>query len=119
MDINSIIETKENENISDIKPGNTVKVKMKVVEGDRERIQTFEGVIIRVRPSGAGASFTVRKVFQGVGVERTFPLNSPRLEKVELVRRGKIRRSRLYYLRELSSKMAKAKVKAKERDNLR
>ncbi len=119
MDINSIVENKVNENMPDIKPGNTVKVKMKVVEGERERIQTFEGVIIRVRPGGTGASFTVRKVFQGVGVERTFPLNSPRLDNVELVRRGRVRRAKLYYLRDLSSKMAKAKVKAKERDNLR
>lgn len=119
MDINSVVETKANGEIPDFGPGDTLKVKLKIIEGDRERSQTFEGVVIRVRRGGAGANFTLRKVFQGVGVERTFPLASPRLEKVEVVRRGKVRRSRLYYLRDLSTKMARAKVKTRARDELR
>lgn len=119
MDINSIVETKVNEEIPEINPGDTVKVKMKVIEGDRERSQTFEGVVIRMRSGGAGANFTVRKVFHGVGVERTFPLHSPRLEKVEVLRYGKVRRAKLYYLRDLSSKMARHKVKSRAKDDLR
>jgi large subunit ribosomal protein L19 len=119
MDIGSVVETKANEDIPQFGPGDTLKVKLKIIEGERERSQTFEGVVIRIRRGGAGASFTLRKVFQGVGVERTFPLCSPRLEKVEVVRRGKVRRSRLYYLRNLSTKMARAKVKARGRDEVR
>jgi large subunit ribosomal protein L19 len=119
MDMNSVVETKVNESIPEINPGDTVKVKMKVIEGERERSQTFEGVVIRVRPGGAGASFTARKVFQSVGVERTFPLRSPRLEKVEVLRYGKVRRAKLYYLRNLSSKMARHKVKSRAKDELR
>ena len=80
--MSSVVENKVNENIPEINPGDTVRVKMKVIEGERERSQTFEGVVIRVRPGGAGASFTARKVFQSVGVERTFPLRSPRLAAV-------------------------------------
>jgi large subunit ribosomal protein L19 len=119
MDISSVVETKVNEDIPEINPGDTVSVKLKIIEGERERSQTFEGVVIRVRSGGTGANFTLRKVFQGVGVERTFPLYSPRLEKVEILRRGRVRRARLYYLRELSSKMAKAKVKSRAKDELR
>ncbi len=119
MDINSIVETKVNEDIPEFSPGDTIKVKLKIIEGERERSQTFEGVVIRKRPSGAGANFTLRKVLQGVGVERTFPLHSPRLEKVDVVRKGRVRRAKLYYLRELSSKMAKAKVKSRAKDELR
>jgi large subunit ribosomal protein L19 len=119
MDMRSVVETTPNENVAEFKSGDTVRVKMQVVEGQRVRAQVFEGVVIRVRRSGAGASFTVRKVFQGVGVERTFPLNSPRLEKVEVLRHGKVRRTKLYYLRELSSKAARQKVKSRARDEVR
>lgn len=119
MDIHTIVETKPKENIPEIKPGYTVKVGMKIIEGDRERTQVFEGMVIRVRRSGAGANITLRKVFQGVGVERTFPLSSPRLEKVEVIRFGKVRRAKLYYLRQLSGKMARLKVKARRKDELR
>jgi large subunit ribosomal protein L19 len=119
MDISSLVETKANEKIPKFNPGDTVRVKMKVIEGEQERIQTFEGVAIRIRRSGAGASFTLRKVFHGVGVERTFPFNSPRLEKVEVLRYGKTRRAKLYYLRQLSSKMARQKVKSRSKDELR
>ncbi len=119
MDMSSIVETRHNDNVADFGPGDTVKVKMKVVEGQRVRAQVLEGVVIRSRRHGAGASFTVRKVFQGVGVERTFPLNSPRLESVEVLRPGKVRRAKLYYLRELSSKAARQKVKSRARDEIR
>ncbi len=119
MDISSIVETKVSEDTPTFGPGDTLNVKLKIIEGDRERVQTFEGVVIRVRRGGAGANFTLRKVFQSVGVERTFPLYSPRLEKIEVVRRGRVRRAKLYYLRNLSSKMARAKVKARGRDEIR
>jgi large subunit ribosomal protein L19 len=119
MDISTLVETKANENIPKMNPGDTVKVKVKIVEGDQVRSQTFEGVVIRVRKSRAGANFTLRKVFQGVGVERTFPFNSPRLEKIEVVRFGKVRRAKLYYLRQLSGKAARQKVKSKSKDEIR
>jgi large subunit ribosomal protein L19 len=90
-------------------PGDTVKVYVKVVEGEKERLQAFEGVVIRKRGEGARASFTVRRISYGVGVERTFPLHSPRIEKVQVVRRGQVRRSKLYYLRDLTGKAARLK----------
>src|SRR6201988_720319 len=83
-------------------PGDTVRVSVKVVEGEKERLQAFEGVVIRKRGGGARASFTVRRISYGVGVERTFPLHSPRIEKVDVMRRGQVRRSKLYYLRSLA-----------------
>ena len=95
MNITSLTKVKPNPNIPAFNPGDTVAVSSKVVEGDRERIQVFQGVVIRVRNRGAGSSFTVRRVTYGVGVERTFPLYSPRVEKVEIVRRGKTRRAKL------------------------
>jgi large subunit ribosomal protein L19 len=88
-------------------PGDTVRVQVKVVEGEKERIQAFEGVVIRKRGEGARASFTVRRISYGVGVERTFPLHSPRIEGVQVIRRGHIRRSKLYYLRKLAGKAAR------------
>jgi len=92
-----------------ISPGDTVRVNLKVVEGDKERIQPFQGVVIRVRNGGAGGSFTVRRVAYGVGIERTFPLASPLIEKVQVMRHGKVRRAKLYYLRGLSAKKARIK----------
>jgi large subunit ribosomal protein L19 len=89
--------------------GDTVKVHVKVVEGNRSRVQVFQGVVIRVQGSGVGRTFTVRKVSFGVGVERTFPLNSPIFESVEIVTRGDVRRAKLYYLRNLRGKAAKIK----------
>jgi large subunit ribosomal protein L19 len=115
MDVASLVKLKENPNIPDISPGDTVKVSARIVEGDKERIQVFQGVVIRVRRGGSGASFTVRHVAFGIGVERTFPFYSPFVEKVEVVRKGKVRRSRLYYLRSLSSKEARRKIKRVER----
>ncbi|AKL98571.1 50S ribosomal protein L19 [Endomicrobium proavitum] len=89
------------------KPGDQVKVHFKVVEGGNERIQVFEGVVIRIKGSGLSETFTVRKISFGIGVERIFPVNSPRIDKVEVARRGKVRRAKLYYLRNLSGKAAR------------
>ncbi len=111
MNMASLIEVKPNPNIPDIAPGDTVNVRAKVVEGDRERIQSFQGVVIKVRHGAANANFTVRRVAYGVGVERTFFLNSPLLEGVEVVRHGKVRRAKLHYLRGLSGKAARLKEK--------
>ena len=93
--------------------GDTVRVYVKVKEGEKERIQVFEGLVIRKRKGGMGASFTARKVSYGVGVERIFPLNSPIIDKVEVVQRGRVRRSRLYYIRNLKGKAARIKEKGK------
>ena len=111
MNMASLVEVKPNPNIPALAPGDTVKVSAKVVEGERERTQLFQGVVIRVRRGGVGANFTVRRVAYGVGVERTFPLYSPLVEKVEIVRHGKVRRAKLYYLRRLSGKAARIKEK--------
>ncbi len=93
--------------IQDFSPGDTVKVMVKVVEGTRERIQAFEGVCIGRRNRGINSSFTVRKISYGEGVERIFPLYSPRIEGIELIRRGDVRRAKLYYLRDLRGKRAR------------
>src|ERR671930_258331 len=92
-------------------PGDTVRVHVKVIEGEKERLQAFEGVVIRKRGEGARASFTVRRISYGIGVERTFPLHSPRIERVEIMRHGRVRRSKLYYLRKLAGKAARLKEK--------
>lgn len=91
--------------------GDTIRVHVKVVEGEKERTQLFEGVVIRRRGEGAKASFTVRRISYGVGVERTFPLHSPRIERLDIVRRGRVRRSKLYYLRQLAGKAARVREK--------
>lgn len=91
------------------RPGDTLRVHVKVVEGTRERIQIFEGVVIKRRGSGISETFTVRKISYGVGVERTFPLHSPKIDKIEVKRRGKVRRAKLYYLRNLRGKAARIK----------
>ena len=90
-------------------PGDTVRVHVRVVEGEKERTQIFEGIVIRKRGEGIKASFTVRRISYGVGVERTFPLHSPRIEKVDVVRSARVRRSTLYYLRGLAGKAARLK----------
>ena len=92
-------------------PGDTVRVHVRVVEGEKERTQVFEGIVIRRRGEGGRASFTVRRISYGVGVERTFPVHSPRIEKIDVVRHGKVRRSKLYYLRGLAGKAARLKEK--------
>jgi len=109
MDASTLVDVKSNPNIPELAPGDTVKVHSRVVEGDKERIQVYQGVVIRIRMSGPGSSFTVRRVAYGVGVERTFPLHSPLVEKVEVTRHGKVRRAKLYYLRGLSAKKARIK----------
>ncbi|MCF8010692.1 MAG: 50S ribosomal protein L19 [Clostridiales bacterium] len=91
------------------RPGDTVKVHVKVIEGTRERIQVFQGVIIRRKGSGMGETFTVRRVSYGVGVERIFPLHSPKIASIEVVRRGKVRRGKLYYIRNRRGKAARIK----------
>ncbi|WP_047981290.1 50S ribosomal protein L19 [Ornithinibacillus contaminans] len=93
----------------DFRPGDTVKVHVKVVEGSRERIQVFEGVVIKRQNGGISETFTVRKISYGVGVERTFPVHSPRIDKIEVSRRGVVRRAKLYYLRNLRGKAARIK----------
>ncbi len=109
MNMAALVKVKQNPNIPTLASGDTVKVSSKVVEGDKERTQVFQGVVIKVRHSGVSSSFTVRRVTYGVGVERTFPIYSPRVEKVEVVRHGKVRRAKLYYLRGLSAKAARIK----------
>lgn len=98
--------------IPDFRPGDTVKVHARIIEGTKERIQIFEGVVLkRNGGSGANATFTVRKVSYNIGVERTFYLHSPRVDKIELITRGRVRRSRLFYLRDLRGKAARIKAK--------
>lgn len=97
--------------IPDFRVGDTVEVEVKVIEGSKERIQMFKGVVIRRRGGGVGATFTVRKVSFGVGVERTFPLHSPNIASIKVTARGAVRRAKLYYLRDLRGKAAKIKEK--------
>ena len=97
------------QDIPALRPGDTVQVHVKVVEGSRERIQVFEGVVIKIKGGGIRETFTVRRVAYGVGVERTFPLHSPRIEKIVVKRHGKVRRVKLYYLRNLTGKAARIK----------
>jgi len=111
MSVASLIEVKPNPNIPVLAPGDTVRVSAKIVEGEKGRTQLFQGVVIKVRRGGTGASFTVRRVAYGIGVERTFPLYSPLVEKVEVVRQGEVRRAKLYYLRGLSAKASRIKEK--------
>ena len=96
-------------------PGDSVRVHVKVIEGEKERVQIFEGTIIRKRGEGARATFTVRRVSYGVGVERTFPLHSPRVERVQVVKSAHVRRSKLYYLRARTGKAARLREKRQER----
>ena len=111
MNIETLFPVKNNPKIPQMTPGDTVKVAAKVVESGKERIQPFQGVVIRIKKGGAGATFTVRRVSYGVGVERTFPFHSPLVDKVEIIRHGKVRRAKLYYLRDLSGKAARLKEK--------
>jgi large subunit ribosomal protein L19 len=118
MDMASVIDIKPKASVPELNPGDSVKVSIKVVEGDKERVQVFQGVVIRIKHTGDGVVFTVRRASFGVGVERTFPVNSPRVEKIEVVRRGKTRRARLYYLRGLSAKASRIKERREvEGDN--
>ena len=112
MNIIEVLEREQlNANIPSFKPGDTVRVHVKVIEGSRERIQVFEGLVIKRQGGSSRETFTVRRVSYGVGVERTFPVHSPRIEKIEVMRRGIVRRAKLYYLRNLTGKAARIKEK--------
>ena len=106
---------KKKENIPDMNPGDTVKVFVRIVEGNKERIQAFEGTVIKEHGAGINKTITVRKVFQGIGVERVFLVNSPRIDKITVLRRGDVRRSKLYYLRERSGKATRIREKIEKR----
>jgi len=108
MDLIKAVESQQmKENIDDFHIGDTVKVHFKIVEGATERVQIFEGLILAVKNSGIRKTFTVRKISYGIGVERVFPVHSPRIQRIELVRRGRVRRSKLYYIRKRVGKAAK------------
>lgn len=113
--MSNVLEMLENEqmraDIPDFKPGDTIRVHARIKEGEKERIQVFQGAVIRKRKGRMGATFTVRKVSYGIGVERIFPLHSPNIDKIEIVTRGRVRRARLYYLRKLRGKAARIKEK--------
>ncbi len=111
MDKMKLVEaTQLKSDIPSFKPGDTLNVHVRVIEGDKERIQQFQGVVIGRRGSGLGETFTVRKISNGVGVERIFPLHSPRIAKIEVAKEGKARRAKLYYLRRLASKQIRQKT---------
>jgi len=106
----SELERKQyNTDIPDFKPGDTVRAHVRVIEGTRERIQVFEGVVISRRGFGLRETFTLRRISYGVGVERTFPIHSPKLDKIEVIRKGRVRRAKLYYLRQRTGKAARIK----------
>ncbi|MBQ3295960.1 MAG: 50S ribosomal protein L19 [Erysipelotrichaceae bacterium] len=107
--VNEITKEQMRSDLPALAPGQTVRVDVKIKEGDKERIQAYEGIVVKVQGSGIGQTFTVRKISSGVGVERTFPVHSPTIDKVTVIRKGKVRRARLYYLRNRSGKSAKLK----------
>lgn len=109
--IDAIEEAELKKDIPDFRPGDTVKVFVKVVEGQRERLQAYEGVVISRRGGGTRETFTVRRVSYGVGVERTFPLHSPKIDRIEVLRKASVRRAKLWYLRKRHGKMARLKEK--------
>lgn len=105
--INELTKEQLKTDLPNFKPGDTVRVHVRIVEGSRERVQLFEGVVIKRRGGGISETFTVRKISYGVGVERTFPVHTPKIEKLEVTRRGRVRRAKLYYLRNLRGKAAR------------
>ncbi|GAB4130400.1 MAG: 50S ribosomal protein L19 [Ignavibacteriales bacterium] len=109
--VNEIMAEQSKAEFPAFRPGDRIRVHVRVIEGDKERLQPFEGDVISIRGEGASKSFTVRKLASGVGVERIFPFQSPKVAKIEIVREGKVRRAKLYYLRELSGKAARIKDK--------
>jgi large subunit ribosomal protein L19 len=109
--INEHVADQIRDDLPSFNPGDRIRVHVRVIEGDKERIQPFEGNVISIRGGGASKTFMVRKISSGVGVERIFPFNSPRIAKIEVVREGKVRRAKLYYLRNLSGKAARIKDK--------
>ena len=114
----SLTKTKKNPKIPSLAAGDMVNVKVRVSEGEKERVQAFQGVVIRIRNSADGGTFTVRRVAYGIGVERTFLFQSPLIEKVDVLRHGKVRRAKLYYLRGLSTKAARIKERRVEQEEL-
>ena len=105
-------QLERNPNIPELNPGDTVNVHARIIEGDKERVQVFKGTVIRLRGGGANASFTVRRIAShGIGVERTFPIHSPRVEKVDIVRRAQVRRAKLYFLRDRRGKQARLQAR--------
>jgi large subunit ribosomal protein L19 len=108
--IRKIEERSLRKDIPEFRVGDSLRLQVRVVEGEKERIQPFEGIVIKINRGGNRATFTVRKVSYGIGVERIFPLHSPRLEKIQVLTRGKVRRARLYYLRKLSGKAARVET---------
>lgn len=105
--IDKITQAQLRNDVPDFRPGDTVRVHAMIVEGERERIQLYEGLVIKRRGSGISETYTVRKISNGVGVERTFPVHSPRVAKIEVLRKGKVRRAKLYYIRKLSGRAAR------------
>ena len=114
MDIRELVEPKVNPSIPQITPGDTARVSVRIVEGDKERLQHFQGMVIRTRKGVDGGSFTVRRVVYDVGVERTFPFQSPFIQGVEVLRHGKARRAKLYYMRQLSAKRARLRERRRK-----
>jgi large subunit ribosomal protein L19 len=111
VDVNNVLPDQIRADIPKFNSGDHIRIHVRVIEGDKERIQTFEGDVISIRGAGLNKSFTVRKVSSGVGVERIFPINSPKIAKIELLKEGSVRRAKLYYLRNLSGKAARIKGK--------
>jgi large subunit ribosomal protein L19 len=109
MNIEQLYQVKPNENLPQISPGDSVKVSHRIKEANKERVQTLAGLVIKVRKGHGGGNFTIRRVASGIGVEHTFPFASPLVEKVEVVRHGKVRRAKLYYIRRLSTKESRLK----------
>lgn len=112
--ISKITESQLRNDIPDFRPGDTVRVHALIVEGKRERVQIFEGVVIKRRGEGISETYTVRKISNGIGVERTFPLHTPRVEKIEVIRHGRVRRAKLYYLRDRHGKSARIPEKRRK-----
>ena len=107
--VNEITKDQMKTDLPELRPGQTVRVDVKIKEGDKSRIQAYEGIIIKIQGSGIGKTFTVRKLSSGVGVERTFPVHSPIIDKITVIRNGKVRRAKLYFLRQRTGKSAKVK----------
>ncbi len=114
-DISHLLKMKDRTDLEEVNPGDTVRIHWQVVEGNRTRTQVYQGFVLRIKKGGANASLTVRRVFQDIGVERTFLFSNPRLERIEVVRRGSVRRAKLYYLRGRTGRAARIKEKVSPR----
>jgi large subunit ribosomal protein L19 len=115
MDAVELVEREQlRTDLQDFRVGDTVKVHVKIVEGEKERVQSFEGVVIRKKRGGIRSTFTVRKISYGIGVERIFPLHSPRIDRIDVISRGKVRRAKLFYLRSLKGKAARIRTQKKQ-----